>query len=415
MLLQLAIENVLSFRERAVLSMLAASDAGPNRVRVPGVGSVLRATALYGANGAGKSNLVLAHEMARSLVREGTRVGASPAVRPFKPGGHRRPSCWQYSLWLSERIVHYGLEVADGVIVREYYSEERDQTERYFFQRDRQQIELGEAAPSDKERRQFLSFVAEGTRPEQPFVAECGQRNVHELSDLRDWFQGIQAEDLGVISKRVCQIYLAVPRFRAFATTLLQGASVGIDEIRVQTTADELLAVSRGERQAQADEIDRLIEADKDFRIDFIRNVGGNRVAFEFEELSDGTRRLIELSRVWRGLVGAGISTQFVDELDRSLHPMLSKHLLSIFVQSDQASQLVFTTHETNLLDPELLGPDGIWFCDRSATGNSRLRSLVEYQEHELRELDDRLIEAYMQGRLGGVPRLSPPLATARR
>ncbi|MDR0522978.1 MAG: AAA family ATPase [Candidatus Methanoplasma sp.] len=125
-------------------------------------------------------------------------------------------------------------------------------------------------------------------------------------------------------------------------------------------------------------------------------------VAFGLAEESDGARRLYDLAPILdRG--GERELTYVIDEIGRSLHPQLAKRLIGDFeaLGADSNRQLIFTSHESRLLDLNLLRRDEIWFAEKGAAGESRLYSLEEFSER----IDRRIDKAYLEGRYGGTPR----------
>jgi AAA15 family ATPase/GTPase len=122
---------------------------------------------------------------------------------------------------------------------------------------------------------------------------------------------------------------------------------------------------------------------------------------FEFNEESDGTNRLFELIPAFDGLTREGNMVYIIDELERSLHPILAKELLQLFVNNSHLnSQLIFTTHETHLLDLELFRQDEIWFTEKKADGSSSFYPLSDYKPRE----DKNIRSGYLEGRYGGIP-----------
>jgi AAA15 family ATPase/GTPase len=122
---------------------------------------------------------------------------------------------------------------------------------------------------------------------------------------------------------------------------------------------------------------------------------------FEFNEESDGTNRLFELIPAFDGLTSEGNMVYIIDELERSLHPILAKELLHLFVNNSKPnSQLIFTTHETHLLDLDLLRQDEIWFTEKKIDGSSSFYPLSDYKPRE----DKNIRNGYLEGRYGGIP-----------
>ena len=124
-------------------------------------------------------------------------------------------------------------------------------------------------------------------------------------------------------------------------------------------------------------------------------------VALDIGDESDGTQKLFEFSGGWLRALEWG-ATLLVDELDRSLHPHMTRFLVGLFHsrKNEKNAQLVFTTHDTTLLDTELLRRDQIWFVEKDKQGSSSLYSLLEYSPRK----DEALERGYLKGRYGAIP-----------
>jgi AAA15 family ATPase/GTPase len=133
----------------------------------------------------------------------------------------------------------------------------------------------------------------------------------------------------------------------------------------------------------------------------------GSEVLFELRREADGSQRVIDLLPAFCELSDPRARRVYViDELDRSLHTLLTRRLLSSFLDTcgpATRSQLLFTTHDLLLMDQDLLRRDETWVTERDAQGASTVFSLSEYQEIRY---DKDIRKSYLQGRLGGVPRL---------
>lgn len=126
---------------------------------------------------------------------------------------------------------------------------------------------------------------------------------------------------------------------------------------------------------------------------------GKRNILFDLREESDGTVRILDLLEIL--LSGKG-KTYVIDELDRCLHPSLTYKFVDAFFQaaSKENIQLIVTTHESRLMDFDLLRRDEIWFVDKRKSGESDLYSLEEYNAR----FDQKIDKAYLEGRYGGVP-----------
>ena len=123
---------------------------------------------------------------------------------------------------------------------------------------------------------------------------------------------------------------------------------------------------------------------------------------FDFDEESDGTIRILDLAEIL--LTDETNKVYFIDELDRCLHPQLTCQFIKEFLEHAKKSnnQLIVTTHESRLLDLEILRRDEIWFADKKA-GETSLYSLEEFCER----FDKKIDKAYLDGRYGGIPILN--------
>jgi len=141
--------------------------------------------------------------------------------------------------------------------------------------------------------------------------------------------------------------------------------------------------------------------------ISFHKDIKGQDIKFDMQNESDGTQRSIDLLPAFLDLSTQSSDKVFIiDELDRSLHTLLTRRLLEGYLLAcgpKCRSQLLFTTHDVLLMDQDLLRRDEMWVAERDSNGSSTLISFSEYKD--VRN-DKDIRKSYLQGRLGGVPRL---------
>ena len=127
----------------------------------------------------------------------------------------------------------------------------------------------------------------------------------------------------------------------------------------------------------------------------------GKVIPLDLSEESDGTRRLLNLLPALHYLQ-TGNAVFFIDEIDRSMHPILARQFLEFFLKSCQGGrhQIIITTHESNLLDLDLLRRDEIWFAEKDQAGSSHLYSLADFTVRT----DQDIRKRYLQGRYGAIP-----------
>ena len=128
-------------------------------------------------------------------------------------------------------------------------------------------------------------------------------------------------------------------------------------------------------------------------------------ISFPLKEESDGTQRFFQLLGPWLEAVHDGY-TVFIDELEASLHPLLTRELIK-FIQDPRnnktGAQLVFATHDVTLLDPELFRRDQIWFTEKDKGAATNLYSISDYNERKPRK-GEAMQKGYLAGRYGAIP-----------
>ncbi|WP_373533801.1 ATP/GTP-binding protein [Microcoleus sp.] len=448
MLIQLTIQNFLSFRDEVTFSMvgvnsdrqhidhLAEDAAGKGR-------SILPIAAIYGANAAGKSNLIEAISFAKNLVVQGTRSSQTIPVSSFKLGDYsKQPSKFEFIFTHQGEQYSYGFKLNREQIFEEWLygipngkKQEVMYFERVTSSQKQTKVDFGSKLKGrSKKRQQFLDFIAQGTRPNQLFLTESLERNVVILKPIFDWFRKvltiIPAEadytglEIGVLSDE---------SFTDFLSEFLKFAGTGIDSIitdEVELDFDRHFPTMP--KVLRDNIIQELNEAEKN-SIAMIENLGGGRFLlfkddenqvsliqlrtrhrsedgdffdFSIEEESEGTQRLINLIPALFILKQEEEKVIFLDELDRRLHPLLSRNFVQVAINCrDKKNQLIFTTHDTNLLDLDLLRRDEIWFVEKSEQGVSNLYSLAEFKMKP----DLKIEKGYLNGRFGAIPFFGNP------
>ena len=448
MLIQLTIQNFLSFRDEVTFSMvgvnsdqqhidhLAEDAAAKGR-------SILPIGAIYGANAAGKSNLLEAISFAKNLVVQGTRSSETIPVSPFKLGDYsKQPSKFEFIFTHQGARYSYGFTLNREQIFAEwlYGIPEGKKLEVMYFERvtsskKETTVEYGSKLKGrSKKREQFLDFIAEGTRPNQLFLTESLERNVTALKPIFDWFRKvltiIPAEadytglEIGILSDE---------SFTDFLSEFLKFAGTGIDSIVTEkveldferhlptlpkVVRDHLIqTLNQAEKKSMA-MIENLggtrflVFKDDQSQLTLIqlktrhRSEDGEFIDFSIEEESEGTQRLINLIPTLFILKQEEEKVIFLDELDRRLHPLLSRNFVQVAINCrDKKNQLIFTTHDTNLLDLDLLRRDEIWFVEKSEQGASNLYSLAEFKMRP----DLKIEKGYLNGRFGAIPFFGNP------
>jgi uncharacterized protein len=415
MLLRFEVANHRSILESVELSMIAVDEDRPSTRKFDLLAeSVLTIAGIYGPNASGKSNVVeslawLSMAVARSLRSWDQFVPREP----FKFGsGPETPSVYEIEMIVGGVRYAYRLEVDDSAVLFEGLYSYPERRRRVLFEREGLEVHfrrgLGALAGTrelltpttlalsaamrfrDPEVQPFARHLADirvlGARRRAPWrTPPVGTGYVQGFPLTEHLFAGrITSEQPSLFDDGEFEPFDA----RQSALALLQFADLGIDDVQLveeEGTAGASIAPRR--------------------RLRLIHSVGGQGVPFELAEESTGTQ-------TWFDLIGPTLTALqnghvlLFDEIDASLHPKLSARLLELFqdpVTNPFGAQLIFTTHDTSLLNH--LNRDEVWLTEKGSGGSTALTALAEYGGDKVRR-SLNLEKAYLQGRFGAVPEL---------
>jgi hypothetical protein len=443
MLLSFSVENFRSFRTEQTLNLLASKRLGPcnspHCCAVPGTGEhALRVASLYGANGAGKSNLMRALALVDRLVRSGTPPGKPIAFRPFllDKESSENPTSFELQFLSDGEVFRYGFCYDADRIHEEWLDVYEGKKERALFSRVTTEegavtVSLGPGAAQGESPSQKIRALTEvGARPNQLFLTEVVNLDDAVAQGPRFrraivWF----ASTLATIRPDSPFVMLAGTiatneKFADFAGRFLRDASTGIADIEVQTQEIPRSEASQVRSEAFARLIEDLEEKDtavfggpegEELYVDGaekdvikIRTIAalhgaaeGTKTRLPLRDESDGSKRLLNLlPALYRLTTDGGVFV--IDELERSMHPMLARKFIEFFLKGVRGttSQLIFATHESTLLDLDLLRRDGIWFAEKDNEGATHLYSLADFKVRK----DLRIEKGYLEGRFGAIP-----------
>lgn len=404
---------------------------------------LLKFAAVYGANASGKSNLVKAMELMRSLIVRGLPEGHTEKYCKSDPENRNKPSYFEIEVVLDNRYYAYGFEIilSQSRFLSEWLVELfPDGKERELFTRDIRKATFNfDGDLSSKGIKQRLSVYADDISGNSSvlFLSIMNQnkenvysrypsavplKNVFEW--IRDSFSVIypnqpisvydylsKTEQTQEICKLISAFGTGITDFKIVDISLkrvIQDMSQTVRNDVLQKIAEQQIMIQKNQN---IDSINMALRTRENFVIITIRREKGIKCStirfshgdkgslFELYEESDGTVRILDLLEI---LIAGEGKTYIIDELDRCLHPMLSYKFVDTFFRMAEKKriQLIVTTHESRLMDFDLLRRDEIWFVDKNATGESSIYSLEEYNTR----FDQKVDKAYMDGRYGGVP-----------
>ena len=415
MLLRLGVSNYRSIRDYVELSLMASDaikDKGTDLLDLPGTKHrALPAIIIYGANAAGKSSIHLALGSMKGHVLNSFRnleAGASIPRHPFALDNvsREKPTHFDCDFVINRVRYHYGYEFNDREFAREWLYSFPDGHRRILFNRDSANggIEFG------KHLRGKNKLIEELMRPNSLFVSVAAQSSHEELTKVYDFFRrsiagiGASLNDINV-QKDIGSNN--DPRLVPFLKTADTGISA--IEIREEAFAEKakklIIALRSTLKSEMSDEAGISIKDDEPSQTAvFFKHVGEDGQLFElpFSKESRGTKRLTRILLSAYNALDKG-NAFFVDELDTSLHTLLSMKLVSLFtskVTNPRGAQLVATTHDTNLLCSDVIRRDQIWFVEKSNDGSTHLYPLTDIKTRNT----DNLEKGYLQGRFGAIP-----------
>ena len=430
MLLYFKVKNYRSFRDEAVLDLEAArlSDHTDCLMQY-GKNSYLPSAAIYGKNGGGKSNLIRAMWLAVQFICNAQRTQTEKSSVPVRPFGlndysANEPTSFEFAYVLDGIKYVYGFSATRECIVSEYLKSWPNGREKSIFARDYQEFVF----PKDSER-QRKQLISEAVAANQLFFAISCTMNYKPCIEAMRWFREyiVFSRDYTDINKNLIEYSEDEAMLQAIISAA-RTADIGIQDIKFEIDNQEidlsassddvpenmrgmikaLQAFSEALRQ-NGNEAEIQLNAGKlrstTYHIGTNADGQSSYYPLTLSDESDGTRRLMTLApAIERTLTNGGVLV--VDELDREMHLMLVEYVVGRYQEkssNQNNAQIIFTTHETALLNQEILRRDQIYFVDKNRDdGASSLYSLVEFNVRN----DMNILKAYLLGKFGAVPEI---------
>jgi len=415
-LLEFSVANYRSIKERVTLSLVASKDTthAENTFPVEGTSdlSLLKSVAIYGANASGKSNLLKALSFIRRFVLTSAsdRQRADPIdVEPFKldPDTTKQPSEFEVAFILDGERYVYGFTADPEKVHEEWLTAARKKPRVLFRRSSDGDIYFG---PSWRGSRRKL---AEMTRPNALFLSVAVQFASTTAEPVFDWFR----DSLRAISDEpetesemefTIDAFAQYEDFPKHLTRFMKDADIGIDRFaleRVPLTEKLLAFPEEVRKQILSDLSQEQQEKLQDAYDHDVKSVhtssDGSEVVFDLlKDESAGTIRLFALAGPWHYVLKKGC-VLLVDEIASKLHPLLTHFLVDAIHHANTSSQLIFTTHDSSLLNSRLFRRDQIWFTEKDPSGATDLYSLWDYKKTRK---DENFRTGYLQGRYGAIP-----------
>lgn len=412
MLIEFRVKNFRSLRDEQVLSLIASTDKTLLDTHALDTGlkatpHILKSAVVYGANASGKSNLIKALQYMRGVVMESAALQPGQTfdrLHPFKldATSANLPTDFEVSFILEGVRYQYGFAmnaqriVSERLLVYKAFKPQR-WFERHFDAASGKDVY--EFGPSLKGAKNLWEGA---TRPNALFLAVAVQLNSNALRPVFDWFSNrlVIFNEQSPLSPQFSMQMLKQEARRKAICEFLRAADISIADIEVATkqamvhTINFDLATGKRDESASEQSVDE---------VKFHHITEHGRAVFDLMDESSGTRNLLFLTGPILDILGKGL-TLVVDELDTSLHTLLVQALVRLFHRPDVntgGAQVIFTTHDTSLLDAYgLFRRDQIWFVEKRLDQSSSLYPLLDFSPRK----NEALERGYLQGRYGALP-----------
>lgn len=417
MLVEFRVKNFRSLRDEQVLSLVASTDKSLLDTHALSTGvkaapHVLKSAVIYGANASGKSNLIKALQYMRGVVLESAALRPGQTydrLQPFRLDAisNSQPTEFEVTFILDGVRYQYGFAMNPQRIMREQLLVYKSFKPQRWFERhfdSESGKDVYEFGPSLKGAKNLWEGA---TRPNALFLSIAVQLNSDALHPVFNWFANRLAifNELTPLSPQFSVQMLKQAEQRKAIRDFLRAADISIADIEVTTKQAVVHSINfdltTGKREETAD-----TQAVDEVKFHHITEHG--KAVFDLMDESSGTRNLLFLTGPILDILNKGL-TLVVDELDTSLHTLLVQALVRLFHQPEMntgGAQLIFTTHDTSLLDAYgLFRRDQVWFVEKHPDQSSSLYPLLDFSPRK----NEALERGYLQGRYGALPFLRNP------
>ena len=423
MLIEFGVGNYKSFKDTVTFSMVAANISSrvknmdeSNVFRVDNDLSLLTSAAVYGANASGKSNLISAIRFMRRFVLNSskeTQVNDTIDVEGFRLHSEMdgKPSFFEMVFMIASTRYRYGFEVTRKHVVSEWLYYVPTIREAKLFERHLDDIKPTTAFKEGR-------GLATKTRSNALFLSVVAQFNGDISKSILRWFRNLNVSlGLSDVGDRLSALRrFENSKFNEDIVQFVKKLDIGIDGIDIEKARISFPDIS-GNMSDDFKKIFEVLEksgAEKTIVRTLHRKVNPDGQttsieAFDLEEHeSEGTKKIFALAYPLLYALRNG-HVIVIDELDARLHPLITCEIISLFNSKETNSknaQLIFTTHDTNLLNNRMFRRDQIWFAEKTKQGATLLYSLVEYKikgSSSVRN-DASFEKDYIEGRYGAIP-----------
>ncbi|MFN5983101.1 MAG: AAA family ATPase [Fluviicola sp.] len=424
MLLQFSIKNFKTFKDKAILSLIASNYDKDTR-ELDNIYQddkfnlrILKSAVIYGANASGKSKFIDALAFMRQFVIKSSKDSQKfevIAVEPFRLNNESEKEPTEFEVIFTLKGIHYryGFEANNKQIVSEWLYYKPKTKEIELFYRDGKKIETHERNFSKGN-----TIIKEDlVRENALLVSVAAQFNDAICGSIIEWFENLNIisglEEREFKNNTIDKIKSNKEKIKILE--FLKAADLGITDIQYEEDTFGLIPEELKEQIKELKESIKSYDPDEAFSdISTIHNVYDNdkrkigKAKFSvLRDESNGTKKFLYLSGTIIDILENG-GVLIGDELDSKLHPNLVCKIVSLFNSKEfnpKNAQLFFNTHDTNLLSSGLFRRDQIWFTNKDKYGEAKLYSLANFKSDEVKK-NEPFEDNYIRGKYGAIPYL---------
>ena len=418
MIIEFTVGNFLSFNEKRTISFEAqggVSEMKENVIKSDAC-KLLRSLVIYGANSSGKSNLIKALSMMKICVFESIKLNFSDKLEyyPFllSTESTKQPTFFEIVFWDENQRFRYGFEYNLTEIVNEWlFVGKTPKTEKPLFIRTPEGIGVSDSFKEGK-------GLEEKTNENRLFLSKVADENGKTAKQIMDYFfnynvlSGIEHDEYGGFSLKMFDLQ---SKGCGESLELFKKLRLGFKDIEIIETDFTPNDLPKNMSINLKTKITKNLSGTKTVSLNTVHNVydkQGKAVATlswaQEEHESEGTKKIMDFSGPIFDTLSKG-KTLIIDELDAKLHPLITIHIVKLFNNPNtnpNNAQLLFATHDTNLLSTDIFRRDQVWFAEKDDVEQTDLYSLDNFVFPDGTKVrkDANLEKNYIRGRYGAIP-----------
>lgn len=431
MLLEFKVYNYRSIGDEQTISLIPAPKQKDHLQNIISKGryQALNAISLYGPNGGGKSNILRAMSLLDRLVHISARTSSTTRL-PYDPfqlreGWENKPTRFEISFVIEENRYRYGLEFTASEIEKEWLFRKSAGREVNLFEREGETIDVSSGYNGSKK---IIDAAIEATRINALFLSTCDMLNVEEAKSIMQWFRhfrmidGLNTEFEEIQTVELWEDNEYREKIKQYLSSLglnIVGVEVTTKDFEESELPDEMpeSIKSRLAKSLKGKQSYTVLAKHRIYDANALPTDKIHSWKWEDRE-SSGAKKAFQLSGpvLW-ALANGGVL--IIDEIEAKLHPVMTLNTIEVFLNKDSNpnhAQLIFATHDTNLLSYSTLRRDQICFAEKNEWESTEIYSLSDFvyfgekngefkSEKERPDTDKE--KRYFEGRYGAIPALN--------